>query len=73
MRSRQPVRLKVAAGQFRSSFRVAENRDRMPAVPERLARDRVAVAVFPECALTGYDKDSLRAPTSIWFRLLRKP
>jgi predicted amidohydrolase len=54
-----PVRLKVAAVQLRSSFRVDENRDRIVAHLERLAAQGVQVAVFPECALTGYDKDSL--------------
>lgn len=58
----QPVTLKVAAVQFRSAFEVAANRDRIIGLLERLAGQRVQVAVFPECALTGYDKDALKAP-----------
>lgn len=59
---KEPVTLKVAAVQLRSAFQVATNRDRILAMLERLAAERVQVAVFPECALTGYDKDALKAP-----------
>jgi predicted amidohydrolase len=51
------VTLKVAAVQFRSSFDVADNRARMVKRLEELAEAGVNVAVFPECALTGYRKD----------------
>jgi omega-amidase len=57
-----PVTLKVAAVQLRSTFEVAANRDRILSFLERLAGQGVRVAVFPECALTGYDKDRIRAP-----------
>ena len=56
------VSLKVAAVQLRSSFEVAANRDRIVSTLERLASLGVRVAVFPECALTGYDKDRIKAP-----------
>ncbi|MBE7541920.1 MAG: carbon-nitrogen hydrolase family protein [Bryobacteraceae bacterium] len=58
------VELKVAAVQFRSSFEVGDNRDRMIAALERLAGEGVRVAVFPECALTGYHKREVMAPTA---------
>lgn len=48
------VKLKVAAVQFRSAFDVHENCKRMVAFLDRLAAQGVQVAVFPECALTGY-------------------
>ncbi len=57
----QPVSLKVAAVQFRSGFRLDDNRNRILAFLEQLARQQVQVAVFPECALTGYDKDAAPA------------
>ena len=53
------VNLKVAAVQFRSSFSLEDNRARIVAVLQRLAKQDVKVAVFPECALTGYRKDAL--------------
>jgi predicted amidohydrolase len=53
------VRLKMAAVQFRSSAVVSENQKRMVDILARLSQDGVNVAVFPECALTGYDKDTL--------------
>ncbi len=52
-----PVRLKVAAVQFRSSFDVTDNRRRIVETLEHLAGQGVNVAVFPECALTGYQTD----------------
>jgi omega-amidase len=57
----QPVSLKVAAVQFRSSFRLEDNRSRILGLLEQLARQQVQVAVFPECALTGYDKEAAPA------------
>ncbi len=53
------VQLHVAAVQFRSSFNLADNRDRIVAALEKLSRDGVRVAAFPECALTGYHKDAV--------------
>lgn len=50
----QPVELKVAAVQFRSTFDIADNTRRIAAMLEKLAADNVKVAVFPECAVTGY-------------------
>jgi len=50
----QPVALKVAAVQFRSSFDIADNTRRIVAMLEKLAAANVQVAVFPECAVTGY-------------------
>jgi predicted amidohydrolase len=55
------VHLKVAAVQFRSSSNVADNTTRIVQAIERLAAEGVNVAVFPECALTGYDKASVTA------------
>jgi len=55
----QPVSLKVAAVQFRSSSRIEENANRMRDILGRLAEDGVRVAVFPECALTGYRKEAI--------------
>lgn len=50
----QTVELKVAAVQFRSSFDIADNTRRIVASLEKLAGEGVQVAVFPECAVTGY-------------------
>src|ERR1700722_14638858 len=47
-------RLKIAAVQFRSSFNIKENSERIAADLKRLARDGGQAAVFPECGLTGY-------------------
>lgn len=48
------VDLKVAAVQMRSSFDVRENAAYIVAQLEKLSEQGVQVAVFPECALTGY-------------------
>ncbi len=55
------VTLKVAAVQFQSSFDVADNRSRMIKALESLSEAGVNVAAFPECALTGYNKDTMAA------------
>ena len=52
------VELKVAAVQFRSSFDMQDNTKRMIALLGQLSAEHVQVAVFPECALTGYSKDT---------------
>jgi predicted amidohydrolase len=52
-----PVNLKVAAVQMRSTFNVAENAAYVVRRLEELAGQGVQVAVFPECALTGYTKE----------------
>lgn len=54
--------LKVAAVQLRSAFNIAENRNHIVGHLQRLAREGVQVAVFPECALTGYRTDADFAP-----------
>jgi predicted amidohydrolase len=48
------VELKVAAVQFRSSFDIADNTRRIVTAIEKLGAEGVGVAVFPECAVTGY-------------------
>lgn len=57
----QAVTLKVAAVQFRSSFNVADNLKRIVETLARLAEDHVKVAVFPECALIGYDQEAVKS------------
>ena len=59
------LKLRVAAVQFRSSFDVPENGERIAAHLRRLAGDGVKVAVFPECALTGYDTGRTFAPSAV--------
>jgi omega-amidase len=49
--------LKVATVQMRSSFDVAANKAKIVKSLEELAGQGVQVAVFPECALTGYSTD----------------
>jgi predicted amidohydrolase len=56
-----PVSLKVAAVQFRSSYKLEENLPRIVAKLRELAAQGVRVAVFPECALTGYDRDAVQS------------
>ncbi|HXN21728.1 MAG TPA: carbon-nitrogen hydrolase family protein [Candidatus Dormibacteraeota bacterium] len=48
------VNLKVAAVQFRSSLDINDNSERITKSLMQLAAEGVQVAVFPECALTGY-------------------
>jgi omega-amidase len=55
--------LKVAAVQFRSSFDIKTNCERIGAHLQRLAAEGVQVAAFPECALTGYDTRAGFAPS----------
>ena len=53
-----PATLRAAAVQMRSSRDLADNITRIRRTLKELAADGVRVAVFPECALTGYfDKD----------------
>jgi predicted amidohydrolase len=49
--------LRVAAVQMRSSRDLAENTEKISQFLARCAADGVRVAVFPECALTGYFDD----------------
>lgn len=60
----QATALKVAAVQLRSSFRLEDNVARMREILGRLADDGVQVAVFPECALTGYSKDAITSKSA---------
>lgn len=57
------VQLKVAAVQFRSSFRVADNQARIAKALQQLSKQGVDVAVFPECALTGYHSRESMEPS----------
>ncbi|MBI4889678.1 MAG: carbon-nitrogen hydrolase family protein [Acidobacteria bacterium] len=50
----QAVPLKVAAVQMRSTFDVSANAAFIAGQLEKLSAQGVQVAVFPECALTGY-------------------
>ena len=56
--------VKVAAVQFRSSFDVADNSARIVRHIEKLAQQGVKVAVFPECALTGYHIEPVMKPSA---------
>ena len=58
-----PVSLKVAAVQFRSSHNIDENLPRILEHLRKLAAQGVRVAIFPECALTGYDRDAVTQVT----------
>jgi predicted amidohydrolase len=51
------INLKVATVQFRSTFDIRQNTERIAAHLKKLANQGVQVAVFPECALTGYDTE----------------
>ena len=53
------ITLKVASVQFRSSSTVADNLKRIGETLVRLAEGHVRVAVFPECALTGYNQEAV--------------
>jgi predicted amidohydrolase len=61
----QPPRsLKVAAVQFRSCRDLDRNIAGITSQIRRLAKEGVRVAVFPECALTGYFEDLVKATTA---------
>jgi predicted amidohydrolase len=59
-----PKSLKVAAVQFRSGRDLDRNVARISAQLRHLATEGVRVAVFPECALTGYFGDVVKATTA---------
>ena len=59
-----PDSLKVAAVQFRSSRDLDKNVAGITAHIRRLGERGVRVAVFPECALTGYFEDAVKATTA---------
>ncbi|HWG43356.1 MAG TPA: carbon-nitrogen hydrolase family protein [Gemmataceae bacterium] len=54
---KMPASLRVAAVQMRSSRDLAENVTHIQKFLRRCGKDGVRVAVFPECALTGYYND----------------
>jgi len=56
--------LRVAAVQMRSSRDIMDNSHRMTAFIRRCATNGIRVAVFPECALTGYFAGSITNLTS---------
>jgi predicted amidohydrolase len=55
--ARPPQSLRVAAVQMRSGRDLAENVARVRKLLQQCGKDGVRVAVFPECALTGYYGD----------------
>jgi predicted amidohydrolase len=59
-----PKLLKVAAVQFRSGRDLDRNVAGITAHIRRLAKEGVRVAVFPECALTGYFEDVVLTTTA---------
>ena len=59
------VELKVAAVQFRSSFDIQDNCKRIIEALDRLSAEHVQVAVFPECALTGYRVADMPTPEAV--------
>jgi predicted amidohydrolase len=59
-----PISLKVAAVQFRSCRDLDRNVAGITAQIRRLAKEGVRVAAFPECALTGYFEDVVKATTA---------
>lgn len=54
------TKLTVAAVQFRSGERLADNLERIAEHLARLGREGVRVAAFPECAATSYDESVIR-------------
>jgi predicted amidohydrolase len=62
--ARNPRTLKVAAVQFRSTRDLHDNVERIRSHLRGLAAQGVQVAVFPECALTGYFEDVVKATTA---------
>ena len=61
---KSPKSLKVAAVQFRSCRDLDRNVAGITGHVRHLARQGVRVAVFPECALTGYFEDVVKATTA---------
>jgi predicted amidohydrolase len=61
-----PRSLQVAAVQFRSARDLDRNVAGITAHVRRLGERGVRVAVFPECALTGYFEDVARATSAEW-------
>lgn len=61
----EPARtLKVAAVQMRSSASLADNAARIREFIGKCAAEGARVAVFPECALTGYDEETILATSA---------
>jgi predicted amidohydrolase len=59
-----PGTLRVAAVQLRSTRGIDANVDRIVAHLQQLAESGVQVAVFPECAVTGYFEDEATGATA---------
>lgn len=59
-----PETLRVAAVQLRSTRGIESNVDRIVAQLRELGAEGVQVAVFPECAVTGYFEDEATAATA---------
>jgi predicted amidohydrolase len=59
-----PKTLRVAAVQFRSGRDLDRNVDGITAHIRRLGERGVRVAIFPECALTGYFEDVIKATSA---------
>jgi len=57
-----PQQLRVAAVQMRSTLDLATNVERTIAWLRKCAAERVRVAVFPECSLTGYSNRAAELP-----------
>lgn len=60
----QPVELRVSAVQLRSTFDIERNTQKIVDHLDRLAATGVHVAVFPECAVTGYTTAAEFAPAA---------
>lgn len=60
----EPKTLRVAAVQFRSGRDLNRNVDGITAHIRRLGERGVRVAIFPECALTGYFEDVVKATSA---------
>jgi predicted amidohydrolase len=60
---RRPSALRVAAVQLRSVDDYDSNLERIHSILAQCASESVQVAVFPECAVTGYEKKAILRPT----------
>ena len=60
---RRPSDLRVAAVQLRSTDDYNHNVRRIQTILTECASQRVQVAAFPECAVTGYDAEAILRPT----------
>lgn len=60
--TRRPSDLRVAAVQLRSTDDLDSNVERIRKILAECARQRVQVAAFPECAVTGYTTEAILRP-----------